>query len=155
LYIDVRQCNGTRQFAEERGFLEVGLDEGEVDFWGPEFQRDARESGAGTDIGNVVALPGDGSLVASSTTEIVPSFLVVKGTSVTWQEHAGSEEALAEMPGDDLFGIANGGEIDTLIPAQKYIDVCRYIRDEFLVVDIADKGMKQFGDAGGIHAGRL
>jgi len=76
---------------------------------------------------------------------------MVKGFSVPWQEYARSEEALAEVAGDDLFGIANGREIDTLIPAEKYIDVCRYIRDE-LVVDIADKRMKQVGDAGGIHA---
>lgn len=57
------------------------------------------------------------------------------------------------MAGDDLFGIANGGEIDTLIPAEKYIDVRRYIFDEWLVVDGADEGMKEVGDAGGIHAG--
>jgi len=59
LYIDVRQCNGARQFAEKRGFLVVGLDEGEGDFRGPEFKRDAGESGAGTHIGNVEAVPVD------------------------------------------------------------------------------------------------
>jgi hypothetical protein len=40
---------------------------------------------------------------------------------------AGSKKALAEVAGDDFFGFSDGGEIDTCVPAEKYIDVRRYI----------------------------
>jgi hypothetical protein len=40
---------------------------------------------------------------------------------------AGGEEALAEVAGNDVFGIADGGEIDAGIPAEEYIDVRRYM----------------------------
>jgi len=40
---------------------------------------------------------------------------------------AGGEEALAEVAGDDVFGIADGGEVDAGVPAEEYIDVCRYM----------------------------
>lgn len=83
LYIDVRQCNGAGQFAEEGRLFVIGLDEGEGDFRGPEFERDAGESGAGTDIGNleavfvVVADPDRRSLVVSGTADVMPaSFLM-------------------------------------------------------------------------------
>lgn len=157
LYIDVRQCNGAGQFTEEGCFFVIGFDEGEGDFRGPEFESDAGEAGAGTDIGNleaVVADPDSRSLVGSGTADVVPvSFLMARRFTAPWQQHASGEQALAEVASDDLLGIANGGEIDTLVPAEKYIDVRRYIFDEWLVVDGADEGMKEVGDAGGIHAG--
>jgi hypothetical protein len=43
------------------------------------------------------------------------------------EEVAGGEEGLAEVAGDYFFGIADGGEIDAGIPAEKHIDVRRYI----------------------------
>jgi len=42
------------------------------------------------------------------------------------EEVAGGEEGFAEVAGDDFFWIADGGEVDAGIPAEKYIDVCRY-----------------------------
>jgi len=51
LYIDVRQCKGADNFAQERGFLVVGFDQGHMDFRGPEFDRDSGKSGAGTEVG--------------------------------------------------------------------------------------------------------
>jgi hypothetical protein len=40
---------------------------------------------------------------------------------------AGGEEAFAEVAGDDVFWVADGGEVDAGVPAEKYIDVGRYI----------------------------
>jgi hypothetical protein len=37
------------------------------------------------------------------------------------------EEAFAEVAGDDLFFVADGGQVDAGVPAEKYIDVRRYI----------------------------
>ena len=50
-YIDVRQCKRAGYFAEEGGFLVVGLDQSESDVWGPELDRNAGESGARTYVG--------------------------------------------------------------------------------------------------------
>jgi hypothetical protein len=50
-YIDVRQCKRAGYLAEEDGFLVVGFNQGEIDAGVPEPQGDAREAGAGTDIG--------------------------------------------------------------------------------------------------------
>ena len=47
LYIDVRQCKGAGDFAEEGGFLVVGLDQGEGKVRSPELDGEAGESGAG------------------------------------------------------------------------------------------------------------
>jgi len=49
-YIDVHQCKSAGHFAEECGFLVVGLDQDELDRRGPEFERNGRESGAGADV---------------------------------------------------------------------------------------------------------
>ena len=42
------------------------------------------------------------------------------------EEVAGGEEGFAEVAEDDLFRVADGGEVDAGIPAQEYIDVGRY-----------------------------
>jgi len=66
LYIDVGQCKGAGDFAEEGGLLVVGLDEGEGDLRGPEFYGEAGESGAGADVGEGGAVVG-GALVGGSS----------------------------------------------------------------------------------------
>jgi hypothetical protein len=43
------------------------------------------------------------------------------------EELPGCEEGLAEVAGDDFFFVADGGEVDSGVPAPKYIDVRRYI----------------------------
>ena len=45
-YIDVRQCKGSGDFAEEGCFLLVGLDQGQVDLGSPDFYGQAGEAGA-------------------------------------------------------------------------------------------------------------
>ena len=81
------------------------------------------------------------------------------------------EEAFTEVAGDDLFRVADGREVDAGVPAEKYIDVCRYTlqlgegRDSrFLTAPLARFGMtrgcrggrskegfEQLGDTGGVH----
>jgi hypothetical protein len=58
LYIYVRQCKGAGDFAEERGFLVVGLDQGQRDRRAPEFDGETGESGAGADVGYADSLRG-------------------------------------------------------------------------------------------------
>ena len=52
-YIDICQCNGTGDFAQERGFLLIGLDQGEANFGSPDFYGEGGESGAGADVEEV------------------------------------------------------------------------------------------------------
>jgi len=40
---------------------------------------------------------------------------------------AGGEQGLAEVASDNLFGIANGSQVDAEIPANQYIDIRRYM----------------------------
>ena len=83
----------------------------------------------------------------------------------------GGEEALAEVAGDDIFLVADGGEVDAGVPAEEYIDVSRYImqlrwreNSRFLAGPSAWFGMtmvwgsgraeewfEQLGDAVGVH----
>jgi hypothetical protein len=50
LYIDVSQCKGAGDFAEEGGFLVVGFDEREGDVRGPELYWNPGEAGAGAQV---------------------------------------------------------------------------------------------------------
>jgi len=50
-HIDVHQCKGADDFAEEGALLMVGLDQGEGEVGRPEFDGDAGESGAGAEVG--------------------------------------------------------------------------------------------------------
>jgi hypothetical protein len=47
--------------------------------------------------------------------------------SSVWEQVAGGEEGLAEVAGDDFFRAADSGEVDARVPAEKYIDVRRYM----------------------------
>jgi len=51
LYIDVRQCKGAGDFAEEGCLFEVGFDQGEGDAGVPEFDGESGEAGAGAEVG--------------------------------------------------------------------------------------------------------
>jgi hypothetical protein len=87
------------------------------------------------------------------------------------EQVTGGEEALAEVAGDDFFGVTDGGEVDAGVPAEKYIDVRRYMmqlgggQDSRPLASCrrfgttmgcgvsgrADEGLEQFGNAGGVH----
>jgi len=73
------------------------------------------------------------------------------------EQVAGGEEGFAEVASDNLFRVADGGEIDARIPAEEYIDVRRYmltkgdVSRRSLVVGISQERLEQFGDAGAVH----
>jgi hypothetical protein len=102
LYIDVRQCKGAGDFAEEGGFLVVGFDQGEGDVWGPEFEGEAGESCAGAEVGDAGG-----------------KFNIFNHRGHRGRhrvEEAGGEERFAEVAGDDVFGVADGGQVDAGVP---------------------------------------
>jgi hypothetical protein len=66
------------------------------------------------------------------------------------EEVVGGEEGFAEVAGHDFFRIADGGEVDAGVPVEKYIDVRRYVLAEG-VVGFLQEGLKEVGDAGGVH----
>jgi len=96
-YIDVRQCESSNDFAQERRFLLVGLDQGCVDKGGPHFYGEAGESGSGADVDEASGSRGGLGL----------------------EEVAGGEEGFAEVAGYDFFGLADGGEVDAGVPAEE------------------------------------
>ena len=53
-YIDVCQCKDAKDFAEEGGFLLVGLDQGSVDFRRPDFYGEGGESSTGSYVEKVM-----------------------------------------------------------------------------------------------------
>jgi hypothetical protein len=69
LYIDVGQCKGAGDFAEEGGFFVAGFDEGEGDLRGPEFDGNAGETGARAQVGEAVTVLGRSSSVVSQRLE--------------------------------------------------------------------------------------
>ena len=103
-YIDVGKCKCAGHFAEEGGFLVIGFDQRQVDVLGPEFQGKGGESGAGADVEDVgrTVVSGQGSVASIAF----------------WEEMAGQEEGLAEVAGYDFFWVADGGQVDTGVPAQ-------------------------------------
>ena len=52
LYLDVRQLKDPDHFAQEGGFLVIGLDQADGDLRCPDFEGEARESGAGANVGD-------------------------------------------------------------------------------------------------------
>jgi hypothetical protein len=43
------------------------------------------------------------------------------------EQVTGCKETFTEMAGDNLFGVANSGQVDAGVPAKKHIDVHRYL----------------------------
>jgi len=96
-YIDVGQCKGADDFAEKRGFLVAGFDQRKMNGWSPEFNGQAGKAGAGAHVYDARWAGSRGSR----------------------EEMAGGEQGLTEVAGDDLLGLAHGGEIDARIPAEQ------------------------------------
>ena len=94
-HIDVRQCKGAGELAEEGYLLVVRFDQGEMELGGPEFDGDSGEAGAGSDV-------DQGSTGRRSVRE----------------EVAGGEQRFSEVAGDDGFGLADGSEVDAGVPAE-------------------------------------
>jgi len=118
-YIDVRQCKGAGDFAEKGGFLVVGLDEGESDVRGPEFYRDAGESGAGAEV-RYADVVGRWSLVVGNVNVKIFHHRGHRGhRGSTGKQVAGGKEGFAEMAGDDFFGGADRCQINAGVPAEE------------------------------------
>jgi hypothetical protein len=125
LYIDVRQCKGAGEFAEEGGFLLIGFDQGEGDVRGPELDGDAREAGARAEV--CEAGFGLRALGFGNVNVKIFHHRGHRGRHrVEREEVASGEEGFAEVAGDDFFLVADGGEVDASVPAEEYIDVRRY-----------------------------
>lgn len=103
-YIDVRQCKCADGFAQEGYFLVVRFDQGDLRLGRPDFQGQAGEAGTGADIDCQRSRGGWERFVRGRR---------------TGKQLASGEEGLPEMPGDDFFRGADGGEIDSGIPAEQ------------------------------------
>jgi len=95
-YIDIGQCSGATDFTQKYCFLLVRFDEGDEEMGGPDLYGYSGEASTGTEVDH-----GGG-------------FKAGVG-----EEMAGGEQGLAEVASDDLPGIADGGEVDAGVPAQK------------------------------------
>ena len=143
-YIDIRQCKGAGDFAKEGGLFVVGFDQRHGDLRRPEFDGDAGKSGARADVGEAdfrplatgVRLPAFGlgrgasgvrySVGACGVGERknraslgTTGFEIWSHTIFLGEQLAGGEKGFAEVAGDDLFWIADGGEIDAGVPADE------------------------------------
>lgn len=111
-YIDVRQCKGAGNFAQECGLLVIGLDQGERERRPPQFDGDAGEAGARADV--------------SQSRSHRRGHRGFRRPFPLGKQHARGEETFAEMARHDLFWIANRCQIDARVPMKQYIDVRRY-----------------------------
>lgn len=101
-YIDVRQCKGADDFAEEGGLFLVGFDEGNAEMRRPDLDRKAREAGAGAQVDQVRNIP-------------TLSHRTRRGWGT--RRDAG-EEGFSEVAGDDFLGVADASEVNPGIPAE-------------------------------------
>jgi len=116
VYIDICQYKGAGHFAEEGGFFLIRFNQGERDVRGPELDG---ESGKAC----------TGAQVSDPRSSKIPNHRGHRGgrhRGSCGEQVAGSEQALAEVAGDDFFRVADGSKVNAGIPAHEYIDVCRY-----------------------------
>jgi hypothetical protein len=116
---------GADGFAEEGGFLVLGFGEGDVD---------------------VGAEKGDGEAGKTCSGAEVEEGLRAGG------EMAGGEETLTEVAANDLFGVADGGEIGAGVPLEEEIEVDGELEEEVVgwirqirVDEIRNLGLGQSG----------
>jgi len=86
----------------------IRFDQRQVDVWGPDFQGQGGESGAGADVQDV-NMPAQAEL-GRGTLQSLDGLALGK-------EVVSEEEGLAEVAGYDFFFFADGSEIDAGIPA--------------------------------------
>ena len=119
MYIDICQYKGAGHFAEEGGFFLIRFDQGERDLRGPELDGKSGQARTGAQVSD--ARPG------KIFNHRGPSgFAPGRHRGGTGEQVAGSEQAFAEVAGDDFFRVADGRKANASIPAHEYIDVCRY-----------------------------
>lgn len=128
---DVGELDGAADLLEERGFLAVGLDQGEGEHGRPVFEGEAGEAGAAAEIEDILGC-------------------------IAWEKMAGGKERLAEVADDHLFRGAQGGEVHALVPADKQVEVSLN-GGKHLVVEIGggNEGREQLSQEGVIHSDRI
>ncbi len=99
----VLKGEGADGFAEEGGFLVLGFSKGHADFRMEQGYGEAGEACSGTQVEEGVA----------------------------WAYVLGGEEAFAEVAADDLFGVANGGEVGAGVPFEEEIEVEGELGEDF------------------------
>lgn len=147
-YIDSCQYKSADDFAEKRGPLVIGFDEGDGEFRDAEFDGNAGKTGAGAYVGQGHGRGCGCRAWPGRTAE--SGCLYLTGKDVTR-----GEEAFTEVAGYDLVGIADCGQVHAGVPAQKYIDVYRYMSEKMRRVAYPHEWGQQFGDAGLVHRPRL
>ena len=116
-YIDVSQGNGAANFAKESGFLLIGFDKSDVKVRSPQLDGNPWEAGTRAEVeqaGKICCFLDPRFRKRGETwgTRV--------GARVLWgEEMEGGEKGFAEMAGDNFFRIADGGEIDARVPAEK------------------------------------
>jgi hypothetical protein len=96
------QAEGTDDFAEEGGLFVLGFGEGDGELGVEELDGESGESGTGAEVEE-----GRG------------------GSDVL-----GSEEAFAEVAADDLFGVADGGEVGAGVPLEEEVEISGELGEE-------------------------
>ena len=119
VHIDVCQYKRAGYFAKEGGFFLIRFDQGERDARGPELDGESGQAGTGAQVSD--ARPGKVFCPGGRR-----GFAQGSHRGSTGEQVAGSEQAFAEVAGDDFFRVADGSKVNARIPAHEYIDVCRY-----------------------------
>jgi len=116
-YIDVSQCSGAANFAQESGFLLIGFNKSDVKVRSPQLDGKSREAGTRAEVEQAGKICG---AVNPRFRKRGETWGTRVGARVLWgEEMAGGEKGFAEMAGDNFFRIADGGEIDARVPAEK------------------------------------
>jgi len=113
------EMEGANGFAEEGDFLVLGFGEGDAEFGEEEGDGKAGEAGSGAEVEE----------------------------GLCGGEMSGGEEAFSEMTSNDLFGVADGGEIGAGVPLEKKVEVEGEFGDQIRRM-IGQVGGQERGDSG-------
>lgn len=130
--LDVAQRQRTNDFTEEGGLLVVRFDQRGLQGLIPQFEGQAREASAGTDVDKALS----GRLSRSG------------------EELLGREKGLAEMSCHDIVFVANCGEIHAGVPAEQKIEIGRDGLQLRIRERLRSEWLEQFSDAGCFHRKR-
>ena len=68
-----------------------------------------------------------------------------------WEKVAGGKQGFAEVAGDDLLGVADGGEVNTSVPAQQKVEIGRDLLKQDGLKGRVQKWLEELGDADAVH----
>ena len=108
LYIDIRQCKGADHLTQKSRLLVIGLNQRQCSVRRPQFDGQSRKTCTGAHISESHSVTGG------------------TGRATARKQVPCGEEGFAEVTGYDLSFIADCRQVDTRVPAEKYIDIRRY-----------------------------